>query len=858
MGEVWRARDLRLNREVAIKVSAQQFTDRFEREAHAIASLNHTNICTLFDIGPNYLVMELIEGPTLAERITEGPLPVEEALTIARQIADALEAAHEKNIIHRDLKPANVKIRPDGSVKVLDFGLAKANGPETVVTPDSPTMLHTPTQIGVILGTAAYMAPEQARGKNVDKRADIWSFGVVLHEMLTGKRVFEGEDLAETLAAVVKSDPDLTTVPAKFRKLLAKCLQKDPKKRLRDIGDAWDYLGTGESAAAPLQSRFGMVGWIAAALLAVIAAGLGFELYRETRPVDRPLVRLDVDLGANVSLPSLTASANGTTVAISPDGMRLAYVSGTPPKLFTRRLDQSKATEFPGVDGVAPFFSPNSQWIGFSGGRKLNKISVEGGAVVPLADIGSIFTAGSWGEDGSIYVGFRGKGVVRIREGGGEPETVAAPGQGDFVLAFPQILPGGKALLFSAYTAPNPGASSIEVMTLADHHRKTISRGGTFPRYLATPNGAGYLTYLNNATLFAVPFDPGKLETRGTALPILDDVASGAVLGTAQLSVSRGGTLVYRTGSGEDAELLTVAWLDGAGKIQPLLARPGVYGRPSLSPDGHRVALEVSEASGTDIWAYDWQRDSMARLTSTGKASNVVWTPDGRYIVFGATGEGISVTRSDGAGKAQILTQSKYTQSPWSFTPDGKRMAFQELDSTGRFHLWTVPIESDGAGLRAGKPEAFLQTPAEAHHPVFSPDGRWLAYASSELGTSQIYVRAFPDQGGKWQISNSGGAYPMWSRTGHELFFESLDNRLMAAAYTVKGDSLVGDKPRVWSDKQLGGIQGMKNLDLAPDGKRIAALMPATEAKGTRVAQNHVVFLENFLDELLRKAPAGK
>jgi serine/threonine protein kinase len=379
MGEVWRARDLRLNREVAIKVSAQQFTDRFEREAHAIASLNHTNICTLFDIGPNYLVMELIEGPTLAERITEGPLPVEEALTIARQIADALEAAHEKNIIHRDLKPANVKIRPDGSVKVLDFGLAKANGPETVVTPDSPTMLHTPTQIGVILGTAAYMAPEQARGKNVDKRADIWSFGVVLHEMLTGKRVFEGEDLAETLAAVVKSDPDLTTVPAKFRKLLAKCLQKDPKKRLRDIGDAWDYLGTGESAAAPLQSRFGMVGWIAAALLAVIAAGLGFELYRETRPVDRPLVRLDVDLGANVSLPSLTASANGTTVAISPDGMRLAYVSGTPPKLFTRRLDQSKATEFPGVDGVAPFFSPNSQWIGFSGGRKLNKISVEGG-----------------------------------------------------------------------------------------------------------------------------------------------------------------------------------------------------------------------------------------------------------------------------------------------------------------------------------------------------------------------------------------------------------------------------------------------------------------------------------------------
>jgi serine/threonine-protein kinase len=485
---------------------------------------------------------------------------------------------------------------------------------------------------------------------------------------------------------------------------------------------------------------------------------------------------------------------------------------------------------------------------------------VEGGAVVTLPDLSDAFTQGSWGDDGAIYVGVRGKeGLVRIRDGGGAPETVAALGQGETGLTFPQILPGGKALLFSAYTALNPDASSIQVMTLADHHRKTVSRGGTSPRYLATPNGTGYLVYINKATLFAIPFDPDKLETRGNALPILDDVASNGTLGTAQLSVSRGGTLVYRR-SGEEAGLLTVAWLDGAGKTQPLLAKPGVYGRPSLSPDGQRLALEVTEGSGTDIWAYDWQRDTMTRLTFTGKATGPVWTPDGRYIVFHAAGEGISVTRSDGAGQAQPLIQSKNLQYPWSFTPDGKRMAFEDLGPKTSWDLWTVPIESDGAGgLHAGKPETFLQTPASELDPVFSPDGRWLAYSSSESGTSQIYVRAFPDKGGKWQISNRGGGYPMWSRTGHELFFETLDNRVMAAAYTVKGDSLVADKPRVWSDKQLGGsVNSLNNFDLAADGKRIAALMPATEAKGAQTAENHVVFLENFLDELRRKVPAGK
>jgi serine/threonine-protein kinase len=322
------------------------------------------------------------------------------------------------------------------------------------------------------------------------------------------------------------------------------------------------------------------------------------------------------------------------------------------------------------------------------------------------------------------------------------------------------------------------------------------------------------------------------------------------------LDFSLTGTLVYRR-SGQNEGLLTVVWLDSAGKTQPLLAKPGVYGRPSLSPDGQRLALQVTDGSGTDLWVYDWQRETMTRLTFNGNAQGPVWSPDGLYIVFHVDGQGMSAIRSDGAGQPQVLTQSKNVQYQWSFTPDGKRLAFMESDSKYQYDLWTVPLESGSAGLQAGKSEVFLQTPAAEMDPCFSPDGKWLAYSSNESGTAQIYVRAFPDKGGKWQISNSGGAYPIWSRSGHELFFESLDQRIMAASYAVKGDSFVADKPRMWSEKPLGGTVGNRNVDLAPDGKRIAALMPA-EAREAEQSQNHVIFLENFFDELRRRAPVGK
>ena len=861
MGEVYRARDTRLGREVAIKVSSERFSDRFEREAHTIATLNHPNICTLHDVGANYLVMELIEGPTLADRIKDGAIPLEESLNIARQIAAALEAAHEKGIVHRDLKPANIKIRPEGSVKVLDFGLAKAGGtaPVSASPEQSPTISMAATEAGVILGTAAYMSPEQARGKTVDKRADIWAFGVVLYEMLTGKRLFQGEDLTEILASVVKEKPDLSGVPARARRLVERCLEKDPKKRLRDIGDIELLLGAeadegvGRGPGGPPYML-----WTAVGVLAIVAAIALWALWRVSQPVDRPLVRLDVDLGADVSFPA--PSPSGSTVVISPDGTRLVYASGSPTKLFIRRLDQPKAIELPGTQGATtPFFSPDGQWVGFYASGKLNKISVEGGAVVPLGDTDS-FGGASWSEDGSIIVGAAGKGLLRFPAGGGQPETVAALGNGELADFLPHILPGGKAVLFTVLTTPDEDKNTIEVLTLADRHRKILVRGGASPQYLATSNGAGYLVYVNKATMFAIPFDPAKLETRGTAVPILDDVAYQAGVGAGQFDFSRApsghGTLVYRRAGGSASEQMTrLQWVDPTGKKEPLPAKPGVYDNPGLSPDGKRIALQVLERGRGDVWVYDPQRDAMTRLTFGGAVyDSPVWSPDGQYVIFMSYRNGIFQARADGASQPQALTGSKSIQVPWSFTPDGKRLAYVDY-GTGNPQIWTVPLEDQGGQLKAGKPEQFLKSGFYDLAPSFSPDGRWLAYQSHESGKYEVYVRAFPPptsgQGGKWQISNSGGVRPRWSRSGHDLLYQSGD-QIMAASYTVKDGTFVAEKPRVWIAK-LGGTR----WDLAPDGKRVLVLTPVESAEAPK-QEHEVVFLINFLDELRRKAPLGK
>jgi serine/threonine-protein kinase len=881
MGEVYKAHDTKLRRDVAIKVLPESFARdadrlaRFRREAQLLASLNHPNIATIYNIEDSnnitYLVMELVPGETLQERIrSDGAVPVEEALAIAKQIGEALEYAHEHGVIHRDLKPANVKLTPEGKVKVLDFGLAKAfaGDASTEDMSNSPTLSMAATMQGVILGTAAYMSPEQARGKAVDKRTDIWAFGAVLYELLTGKQAFTGEDVTEILAAIVKSEPDWTALPAiispSIRTLLSRCLRKDKRQRLPDAGalriEIEDAIAAPKDAAATQAAPASTSKLLAAvaAVLAIIAVVMAFGWWRATRPVEqalRPLVRLDVDLGPDVSL----GSQYGADTIISPDGTRLVYVSHG--RLFTRRLDQLNAAELAGTQGAnAPFFSPDGQWVGFFASGKLQKISVDGGSAIALCDattgaVGSFGNSGSWGEDGNIIASINvTAGLSRIPSAGGPPTPVTDLQNGETTHRWPQILPGGKAVLFTTGTGRTGfDAASIEVMSLADHRRKTVVRGGAFGRYLPS----GHLVYVNRGTLFAVPFDVDRLEVHGTPVPVLDQIGYNAGNGSVQLDFSQTGTLIYRSG-GAGGGLSTVAWLDGAGKAQPLLAKPDAYSSLSLSPDGQRLALNVTEGSHVDISVYDWQRDTMTRVTFTGFAGHPVWSPDGRYIVFRAIGEGMSVIRSDGSGKPQPLTQGKNLQAPYSFAPDGKRLAFFEIGPGTRADLWTVPLESDNGGLRAGKPEVFLQTPADERWSSFSPDGRWMAYSSDESGTYQVYVRAFPDKGGKWQVSDSSGKWPMWSRNGHELFFETSDNHIMAAAYAVKGDSFVANKPRMWSEKQLGtATGGFVNVDLALDGKRIVALMPVETAEGQK-AQSLVTFLLNFFDEVRRKVPVSK
>jgi serine/threonine-protein kinase len=849
---------------------------RFQREAEVLAALNHPNIAQIYGAEETALVMELVEGPTLADRIEQGAVPLEETLEIARQIVEALEVTHEKGIIHRDLKPANIKIKPDGTVKVLDFGLAAVlqTGATRAADPaNSPTLTIGATQAGAIMGTVGYMSPEQAMGKPVDRRADIWSFGVVLFEMLTGQPLFTGETASQILAEVIKGEIDFgklpSATPVAIRHLLKRCLDRDVKMRLQAMGEARvAIVNAGGAESAEIASsgspkgewtRFGIAGWIAAAVLAVIAAGSLWEMWRSKQPMEKPLVRLDVDLGPEISLPS-PESLGLSTVALSPDGSRLLYLasaSGGPTHLFIRRLDQPKAVELPGTNGaLGPAFSPDGEWIGFYAGGKYNKISVHGGALVPLA--GMPFAGGSWSEDGSIIIG--GPNVLmRIPSGGGAATKMTEFASGEFFATLPQILPGGKAALFVSYATLSADRARIEAVTLSDSHRKTLVPGGTSARFLPTADRSGHLVYTNKETLFAVPFDLDRLEARGTAVPILDDVAYQALSGGAQFDVSRSGTLVYRKRSGStEPAVATIQWLtpgtDGAGKKEPLRSKAGNYMSPRVSPDGTRVAMMASEQGATGLWVYDPRRDVMTRLTSGGITA-VAWSPDSRYLFFGTLRSGILWTRADGASEPRPLTGSKTNQIPWSISPDGKRLVYSEFAEVGQ--LWTLPLEENNGQVKAGKPEPFRKNPFTETNAAFSPDGKWLAYCSNATGSYEVFVQSFPETGGRWQISNTGGTFPVWSPKGHDLLYQSGD-QIMAVAYTAYGDRFVAEKPRVWLAK-LGGFRAGFGTawDLAPDGKRVAVVTPAETPEAPK--QDHeIVMLLNFFDELRRRAPLNK
>jgi Tol biopolymer transport system component len=885
MGEVYQAHDTKLGRDVAIKVLPEAFAHdsdrlaRFQREAKMLASLNHPNIATIHGLeqsnGTSYLVMELVSGETLAERIArEGPLPVEEPLKLAVQIAEALEAAHEKGIIHRDLKPANVKVTPEGKVKVLDFGLAKAFAGDVADSnpSQSPTLSAVATMQGVLLGTAAYMSPEQARGKAVDKRTDIWALGCVLYELLTGKQAFQGEDITEILAAVVKSEPDWTALPASIspsiRVLLQRCLRKDRRQRISDASDVRIEIedaiaapkDAGAMQAAPATRGWReRAAWAAAALfiLTTIAFAIGFVL-RAPKPA-RPM-RLSADVGADASL----YTAFGPAAILSPDGTRLALVaggSGQKRRIYVRSLDQLQAAALSGTENASdPFFSPDGQWIGFFADGKLKKISVQGGAAVTLCDSPSDL-GGSWGDDGTIVFTPERVALSKVSSAGGTPQplTTLDKQAGENTQRWPQVLPGSKAVLFTSNThLIGHEDADIVVYSMASGQRKTVQRGGFHARYLPS----GHVVYMHEGTLFAVPFNLKRLEVTGQPAPILEGVVTVPGNGGAQFSFSETGNLVYVAGRSA-FQNVSIYWMDREGKFTPLRETPGNYLNPAFSPDGKRLALDISDGKRADIWVYQWERDTLTRLTFAGEANTFpVWTPDGQRIVYSSVEKGGTFNlwwiRADGAGNAQRLTENKNSQSVGSWRPDGKVLAFYQVNPSTSGDIMTLPIEGDEkSGWKPGEPKSFVNSAFTEAYPAFSPDGRWLAYMSNESGNPEVYVRPFPGPGGKWQVSTGSGGYPKWSRNGKELFYRTEDSKIMVVTYTAFGDSFQADRPQLWSPGQFTERgAGNNNFDLHPDGKRFAVLKaPGTEQNA---AVNKVSFIFNFFDELRRKVPPGK
>jgi serine/threonine-protein kinase len=702
------------------------------------------------------------------------------------------------------------------------------------------------------------MSPEQARGKPVDNRADIWAFGCVLYEILTGRPAFSGETITDVLAAVMKTEPDWNAVPQKMRRLLVSCLQKDPKHRLQAIGDYRLLLEDTLSPTAPSWSQLGRVAGIAAGLLAILAATMAVGWWRAMRPVDRPLIRLNVDLG-----PDAMVGLN-TTVAISPDGTRIVFPARGPggkQQLATRLLDQAQATLLASTDnGSDPFFSHDGQWIGFFAAGQLKKISVQGGAPVTLCTA-STEQGASWGEDGNIILAMSNiGGLSRVSGNGGTPQPLTKLANGEATQRWPQILPGGQAVLFTGSSSANAlDGATIEAVQLKTGERKILHRGGYFGRYLPS----GHLVYMHQGTLFGVPFDAIRLELRGMPTPLIEDVAGNANMGRGQFDSARAlsgpGTFVYLAGKGV-SQSWPVVWLDSSGKTQPLLTTPGVYNYPRFSPDGQHLALIAITGNSNDVFVYDIQRETMRRLTFTGQSSQPVFSPDGKHIAFrsiSSAGISLSWVRADGAGETQQLLKSSNNVFAYSFSPDGRRLAYNETNPDTGQDIWTLPLDlSDPDHPKPGKPELFLRTPTNELLPAFSPDGRWIAYRSDELETSEIFVRPYPGPGGKTQISTGGGLYAIWSSSGRELFFETPDNRIMVVDYTANGDSFIPGKPRLWSDKQI-FYPGVVNLTLAPDGKRFA-VFPMPEAMGGEKGSVHVTFLLNFFDELRRRVPVTK
>jgi serine/threonine-protein kinase len=897
---VYRARDTKLLRDVAIKILPEAFAHdaerraRFEREAQLLAALNHPNIAHIHGVedsgGAGALVMELVDGDDLSSIIARGPMPLDDAIAIARQIADALEAAHEQGIVHRDLKPANIKVRADGTVKVLDFGLAKAldpTGSSSADTMNSPTLTVRATQMGLIIGTAAYMAPEQARGKAVDRRADIWAFGVVLYEMLSGERAFKGEDISVTLASVIKDEASWQALPADLplaiQRLLRRCLEKDPRRRLRDIGEARlvleDPAPLSQATNQPADAKPGTLQsaslWrrvLPIAVTAIVAAGtvsvLAWSMW--PRPATPPVVtRFPIVLpdDQQIGRPGMGV------VAVSPDGSRIVYAANR--QLYLRSMGDVEARPIAGtdLDAATPFFSPDGEWVGFYtfGTSQLRKIPIGGGTPQTLCTT-DVIRGAHWDGD-TIVFGSVGSGIMRVSANGGDPEVIVKV-SGTEAAYEPQLLDEGRLLLFTLVSGTGRerlDTAQVIIQSMSSGERHVAVRGGGSGRYLSTGLSShsggrrddGHIVYVVGNSLTAVPYDINRLAVTGAPVAVIEAVARAAammstlVTGSAHYDVSKTGVLAFLPGSATPLTApKTLALTSRDGKAQPIALPPQPYAHPRVSPDGRQLVVEVDDGKEANLWVFDLKGGgALRRLTFGGSNRYPVWTADGRFITFQSDREGdAAVFRqpADGSGPAERLTKpdAGIQHQPESWSPDGKTLSMNLVRGANQ-SVWTTGFEADA------KPRAFADSVDVEKHSSFSPDGRWIAYMSTSRTGLDVFVEPFPPTGAKYQVSNGGGRAPVWSPDGKQLIFHSAVTNRLVVVDVRSGPGLTFSAPApIPLDGTIHPL-AQRNYDVTPDGSQFVVILPVAttlrEATRSPAAQFNIVL--NWFEELKQRAP---
>jgi serine/threonine protein kinase/Tol biopolymer transport system component len=834
MGEVYRARDMRIHREVAIKTSTARFSERFEREAQAIAALNHPNVCTLYDVGPDYLVMELVEGPTLADRIAASAIPFDESLKLASQIADALSAAHRKGVIHRDLKPGNIKVKPDGTVKVLDFGLAKV-GVAATASDNTPTVLAHDTLAGVVLGTAAYMSPEQAKGKSIDKNTDIWAFGVVLYEMITGKQLYQGETVSETIASVLKEAPDLSRLPAKVRRLLKSCLQKDPEQRLHDIAD-WRLLLDEDVAEVPARVS-PRTRWlwpaIAALLLAIVAILAVTQLRKTPQQVQ--------EVRSQIPQPEGLTFNPGTQATISPDGKWLAFPAVGPDnvsRMYIRAVDSLDVRPLPGSEGIIvvsppPFWSFDSRFVVYGAQGKLRKSEVTGTPAQTIADTGLPFVqGGTWNRE-AVIVYARNAGILeQVSASGGPPTPVTMLAPEEIAHRWPQFLPDGRRFLYlrvsSSPDKTGVYVGSLDVKAEEQSLKPLVLTNRQAWWVTSETSGKSYLLMQRDEALVAQSFDVNTATLGGTPVPIANGVGafSGATSGL--WSVARNGALIYRAGGTGSPQ---PTWVDSTGRVLGTAGDPGNYTSSALSTDGKRLAFALSDSQGnSDIWVKDLASGANTRLTFDPRPDiTPIWSPDGKRIVYGASKGGrtdLYEKNSGGSGEERLVLHSDQDKVPTSWSRDGRFLLFQSIDPKTREDLWILPLEGDR------KPYLFLGTDAREQQGQFSPDQRWIAYFATSSSNPEVFVRPFTPNsrspataaGPLWMVSSNGGVFPQWSADGKRLFYISVNSDLMVMDVQA-GVSLQSGVPQ-----RLFNALVPTRWSLSPSGDRFLFMRFSTSA----------------------------